>query len=66
MRVKVKKVESAGCSVMSNSGIFQARILDGLPFAFPGDFPNPGIEPWYLALKAHYLLTETPGKSQGD
>ena len=26
-------------------GIFQARVLDGLPFPTPGDLPDPGIEP---------------------
>ena len=26
-------------------GIFQARILGGLPFPPSGDLPNPGIEP---------------------
>ena len=26
-------------------GIFQSRILDGLPFPSPEDIPNPGMEP---------------------
>ena len=44
----MKKVESAGCSVMSNSGIFQARILEWVAILlFQGTFPiqelNPGI-----------------------
>ena len=29
----------------SECGIFQATILDGLPFLSPGDLPDPGIEP---------------------
>ena len=47
------------CSVMSNSeiswpvasqapqsmGFFQTRILELLPFAATGDFPDPGLEP---------------------
>ena len=33
-------------------GIFQARILGGLPFPSPGDLPDPGIEPVSLASPA--------------
>ena len=35
------------CSSPGSSvhGIFQARILHGLPFSAPGDLPNPGIKP---------------------
>ena len=36
-----------GCSLPGSSshGIFQARILEWLPFLPAGDLPNPGIEP---------------------
>ena len=34
----------------------------GLPFPPPGDLPDPGIEPRFLALKADSLLSEPPGK----
>ena len=34
----------------------------GLPFPFPGDLPNPGIEPWSPALQADSLPTELGGK----
>ena len=34
----------------------------GLPFSFPGDLPDPGIEPGSLALQADSLLSEPPGK----
>ena len=30
----------------------------GLPFPFPGDLPNLGIEPWSPALQADSLLFE--------
>ena len=33
-------------------GIFQARLLEGLPFPPPGDFPDPGIEPTSLRCPA--------------
>ena len=51
-------------SVVSNSfsppgssvlGIFQARILQGLPFSTPGDLPNPGIEPTSPSLQEDSL-----------
>ena len=34
----------------------------GLPFPFPGDLPDPGIEPRSLSLKAISLMTELAGK----
>ena len=33
----------------------------GLPFPFPGDLPNPGIEPGSPTLWADALLSEPPG-----
>ena len=43
-------------------GILQARIWSGLPFAPPGDLPDPGIEPRSLALQADSLPSEPPGE----
>ena len=34
----------------------------GLPCPYPGDLPNPGIEPRSLALWADSLPSEPPGK----
>ena len=34
----------------------------GLPFPFPGDLPDPGIEPRSPALQADALSSEPPGK----
>ena len=34
----------------------------GLPFPFPEDLPDPGIEPRSPALQAESLLSEPPGK----
>ena len=45
--------------------IFQARILDGLPFPSPGDLPDPGIEPVCpvsLVLQADSLPVEPSRK----
>ena len=41
-------------------GILQARYWSGLPFPFPGDCPNPGIEPGSPGLQAY--STELWGK----
>ena len=35
---------------------------NGLPFPFPGDLPNPGIEPRSPTLQADSLPAEPPGK----
>ena len=43
--------------------IFQARILEWLPFPSPKDLPNPRIESGSPALQADSLPTEPPGKT---
>ena len=46
-------------------GIFQARILEGLPFPPLGDLPDIGIEPSYLvspALGSRFFTTAPPEK----
>ena len=53
------------CSLPGSSvhGILQARILEWvLPFSPPGDLPDPGIEPGFLALQADFSPSESPGK----
>ena len=44
-------------------GVLQARVLEWMPYPFPGDLPNPGIEPGSPALQADALLSEAAGKS---
>ena len=47
-------------------GLFQQEYKIGLPFPFPGDFPNPGIKstfPVSPALQADSLLTGQLGKT---
>ena len=34
----------------------------GLPFSFPGDLPNPGIEPTSPALAVGFFIAEPPRK----
>ena len=52
------------CSPPGSSihGIFQARVLEGLPFPSPGDLPDPGIKLESPALQADSLLSEPLGK----
>ena len=64
--------ESESCVVVSDSlqppglytvhGILQARILEWVAFPFPGDLPNPGIEPRSPTLQAGSLPAEPLGK----
>ena len=53
------------CSLSGFSvhGVFQARVLSGVPFPSPEDLPDPEIEPRSPALQADALSSEPPGKS---
>ena len=44
-------------------GFSRQEYWSGLPFPFPDDFPDPGIEPRSPALQADALQSEPPGKS---
>ena len=53
---------SPGSSVQ---GIFQAKILEGLPLPPPGNLPDSGIKsrsPASPALAVRFFTTEPPGK----
>ena len=43
-------------------GTFQARILEWMPFSFPGDLPDLGIEPTSPVLQSDSLPSEPSGK----
>ena len=53
------------CSLPGPSvhGISQAGILEWVAVPFPGDLPDPGIEPTSPALVDRFFTTESPGKS---
>ena len=62
------------CNSLRPHGLQPTRLLhprnfpgkkywNGLPFPFPGDLPDPGIEPGSPALQADALLSEPPGTS---
>ena len=64
LKVKVAQACPTLCDPMDYTvhGILQARILEWVDFPFPGDLPNPRIEPWSPALQADSLLAEPPEK----
>ena len=73
MKVKVKVLVAQSCLTLcdpmdcsspgSSVHIFSRQeYWSGLPFPFPGNPPNPGIEPGFPALQADSLLSESPGK----
>ena len=55
------------CSPPGSSvhGIFQARILEPVPFPTPGDLPNSGMELVSPALSDELFTAEPPGKPSG-
>jgi len=44
-------------------GILQSRIMQWVAISFPGEPPDPGIEPRSPTLRADALLTELHGKT---
>ena len=56
------KVKVAQSCLTLYDPILQARILEWVPFASPGDLPNPGIEPRSPTLEADSLSAESQGK----
>ena len=54
--------DTMDCSQPGSSvhGIFQARILEWVPFPSPGDLSNPGMEPGSCTLQADSLQSEKP------
>ena len=68
------------CSVVSNfcdpvdsstpsssvHSVLQARIMKWVAISFSGDLPDSGTEPRPPELKADFLPTEPPGKSQSS
>ena len=52
------------CSLPGSSlhGILQARVLEWVAISFPGDLPDPGIEPGSPTVQADAVTSEPPGK----
>ena len=53
---------TAACQAPLSVGFPRQEYWSRLPFPFPGELPNPGIEPRSPALQADSLLSEPPGK----
>ena len=53
---------TVACQAPLSIGFSRQGYWSGLPFPFPGDLPDPGIEPWSPALQADSLPPEPPGK----
>ena len=45
-----------------SKGFSRQKYWSGLPFPFPGDLPDPGIETVSPALQAVFLLSEPAGQ----
>ena len=54
--------QAVACQASLSMGFSRQEYWSGLPFAPPGDLPNPGIKPMSPALQADSLPTEPPGK----
>ena len=56
------------CSLPGSSvhGILQVRILDWVAIPFPGNLPDPGIEPGSLTLQADCSQSEPPGLAHNE
>ena len=62
-RVRLFVIPWTGAHQASSSmGFSRQEYWSGLPFASPGDLPNPGIEPGSPTLQADPLPSEPPGK----
>ena len=71
MKVKVKSLRhvqlfatpwTVALQPTLSMGFPRQEYLIGLPFPSPGDLPDSGIEPEFLALQADSLPSEPPGK----
>ena len=73
MKVKGESEVTQSCPIFSDSGAYQAPLSmgfsrqeywSGVPFASPGDLPNPGIKTLSTALASRCFTTESSGKPE--
>ena len=55
--------QTIACQAPLSMGFPRPEYWSGLPFASPGDLPNPGMEPRSPTLQADSFPSEPPGKS---
>ena len=58
----LERLRTVACQALLSLGFSRQEYWSGLPFASPGDLPDPGIKPRSPALQADSLLTELQGK----
>ena len=51
---------TVACQAPLSMGFSKQEYWSGLPFPYPRDLPNPGIEPRSPAFQADFLPTELP------
>ena len=75
LRVKVKSLShvwlfatpwTVASQASPSMGFSRQVYWSGLPFPSPGDLPNPGMEPRFLALQVDSLLFKPPWKIKED
>ena len=54
---------TVACLAPLSMGFPRQDYWSGLPFSYPGDLPDPGIEPESSALAGRFFITEPPGKT---
>ena len=58
-------MDCAGCQILLSMGFSRQEYWTRLPSPFPGDLPDPGIEPMSSAspaLAGGLFTTDSPGK----
>ena len=55
---------TVSCQAPLSLGFFRQEYWSRLPFPYPGDLPDSGIEPGSPALQADALPSEPPGKPE--
>ena len=53
---------TVACQAPLSMEFSRLEYWNGLPFAFPGDLPDPGIKPSSPELQANSLTTELQGE----
>ena len=56
---------TVACQAPLSMGFLRKESWSGLPFPFPGDLPDPGIELASPALAGRFFTAEPPGKPPG-
>ena len=54
--------KTKACQAALSMGFPRQEYWSELPFPFPGDLPDLGIEPTSSALAGRFFITEPPGK----